>query len=62
MTALARITGRGVGPIRTGIEVSVLAIGWLLGGTVGVATVVFAIGIGPLVQRWLPACTVELDR
>lgn len=62
MTALARITGRGVGPIRTGIEVTVLAIGWLLGGTVGVATVVFAIGIGPLVQRWLPACTVELDR
>jgi hypothetical protein len=32
----------------------VLAIGWLLGGTVGVGTVLFAVGIGPLVQFFLP--------
>ena len=38
-----------------GNELSVLALGWLLGGTVGLGTVVFALGIGPLVQitlRW----------
>ncbi len=41
---------------RTGIEVSALAIGWLLGGTVGLGTILFAVSIGPLVQlslRWL---------
>uniref|UniRef100_UPI0039858D6F membrane protein YczE n=1 Tax=Mycolicibacterium mucogenicum TaxID=56689 RepID=UPI0039858D6F len=66
--------GAGMGPgprdglmtvrlVRTGIEVTVLATGWLLGGTVGVGTVVYALGIGPLVQlvlrctptRWLAA-------
>ena len=36
---------------RTGIEATVLVVGWLLGGTVGVATVLFAVSIGPLVRR-----------
>lgn len=36
---------------RTGIELIVLAIGWMLGGTVGLGTIVFAIAIGPLMQR-----------
>ena len=36
--------------VRTTIEVSVLAAGWLLGGTVGLGTLVFAFGIGPIVQ------------
>ena len=31
-----------------------LAVGWLLGGTVGVGTVVFALAIGPLAQMFLP--------
>jgi uncharacterized membrane protein YczE len=56
MTGLARRTGRPVGGIRTGLEVSVLSAGWLLGGTVGAGTVVFAFGIGPVVGvalRWL---------
>lgn len=56
MTGLARRTGRRVGGIRTGLEISVLATGWLLGGTVGAGTVVFALGIGPVVAvalRWL---------
>jgi uncharacterized membrane protein YczE len=46
---------------RTAVEASALAIGWAMGGTVGIGTLVFAFGIGPLVQaslahssRWLP--------
>jgi len=53
MTGLA---ARGVplGAARAGIELTVLVAGWLLGGTVGVATVAFALAIGPLVHRALP--------
>jgi hypothetical protein len=39
--------------VRTSIEATVLAVGWLLGGTVGVGTVVYAFGIGPLVQLFV---------
>jgi uncharacterized membrane protein YczE len=55
MTGLAR-RGWPVGVARGAIEVTVLVLGWLLGGTVGVGTLVFAFGIGPLVHvalRWL---------
>lgn len=54
MTGLVARTGRSVRLIRTGIEVSVLAVGWLLGGTVGVGTVLYALAIGPLVHVLLP--------
>jgi uncharacterized membrane protein YczE len=54
MTGLARRTGRSIRLTRTALEVTVLAVGWLLGGTVGIGTVVFALGIGPLVQIFLP--------
>lgn len=53
MTGLA---ARGVGSVRavrTAIELGALAVGWLLGGTVGIGTIVFALGIGPLVQHSL---------
>jgi uncharacterized membrane protein YczE len=50
MTGLVVRTGLSVRLIRTSIEASVLAAGWLLGGTVGVGTVLYAFGIGPLVQ------------
>jgi uncharacterized membrane protein YczE len=46
--------GINVGIARIGIEVSVLIIGWLMGGTVGIGTVVFAFGVGPLVAVFLP--------
>lgn len=46
MTGLNERTGIRVGRVRTGIEVFVLAIGWLLGGVVGVGTLLFAILIG----------------
>lgn len=54
MTGLARRSGRSIRLVRTGLEVTVLAVGWLLGGTVGIGTVLFAVAIGPLVQVSLP--------
>ena len=57
MTALAA-RGHTIRLVRTGIEATVLAIGWLLGGSVGVGTVVFALSIGPLVHRALPYFTI----
>jgi uncharacterized membrane protein YczE len=50
MTGLHLRFGWSIRRARTGIEVLVLAAGYLLGGTVGLGTVVFALGIGPLVQ------------
>jgi uncharacterized membrane protein YczE len=46
-------TGLSVRLVRTSIEATVLAVGWLLGGTVGVGTLLYAFGIGPLVQLFL---------
>lgn len=60
MTGLVRRTGWSLRLVRTGIEVSVLAVGWLLGGTVGIGTVVYALVIGHLVQFFLPRLTVRL--
>ena len=59
MTGLVKRTGGSVKVIRTGIEVAVLAAGWLLGGTVGVGTVLYAIAIGPIVHRTLPLFTIR---
>jgi uncharacterized membrane protein YczE len=46
--------------VRAGIELLVLGTGFLLGGTVGVGTVVYALAIGPLAQFFIPRCTVRL--
>ena len=54
MTGLHARTGWSLRGIRTVIELSVLAIGWALGGTVGVGTVLYALTIGPLIQLCLP--------
>lgn len=62
MTGLARRTGRSIRLCRTMIEVTVLGIGWLLGGAVGVGTVVYALAIGPLVQLLLPRFMVPETR
>jgi uncharacterized membrane protein YczE len=53
MTGLAA-RGRSIRVVRTGIEVTVLATGWLLGGTVGVGTVLYALAIGPLAHVFVP--------
>ena len=46
--------GYSIRVVRTGIELTVLATGWLLGGTVGVGTVVYALGIGPIAHVAIP--------
>jgi len=58
MTGLAK-RGLNIGLVRTGLELTVLVLGWLLGGTVGFGTVAFAFGIGPLIAYFLPRMTVD---
>lgn len=53
MTGVAK-RGPSIRLTRAVIEIAVLTVGWLLGGTFGVGTVVFAFGIGPLVQWFMP--------
>ncbi|WP_454048340.1 membrane protein YczE [Cellulomonas sp. Marseille-Q8402] len=60
MTGLVARTGWPVGPVRIAIEVTVVVVGWLLGGTVGLATVAYALGIGPLIHVLLPRLTVPV--
>lgn len=60
MTGLSRVTGRSIRLMRTGIEVVVVTVGWLLGGVLGWATLAFALTIGPLVQAFLPYTIVDL--
>ena len=57
MTGLAA-RGHSIRVMRTTIEVGVLAIGWLLGGTVGVGTVLYAVSIGPLAHYFIPRLSV----
>jgi len=61
MTGLAARSGRSLRLIRTGIELVVLIIGFLLGGTVGIGTVAYALAIGPLVQFFLRWTAVRLE-
>ncbi len=51
------IAARGISLrlVRTTVEISVLALGWLLGGTVGVGTVMYALSIGPITHVTIPA-------
>jgi uncharacterized membrane protein YczE len=58
MTGLVRRTGGPLGPIRTAIEVTVVVTGWLLGGTLGVVTVLYALSIGAMVHVLLPRFAV----
>jgi uncharacterized membrane protein YczE len=53
MTGLAA-RGHSIRVVRTGIELTVLVTGWLLGGTVGVGTVLYALAIGPLAHVFVP--------
>ena len=64
MTGIAR-RGPSIRLTRALIEITVLTAGWILGGTLGIGTLIFALAIGPLVQYFLPrlslASTVEID-
>jgi uncharacterized membrane protein YczE len=62
MTGLVARRGGSIRLIRTGIELAVLAVGWLLGGTVGIGTIVYAAGIGPLAHRFIPLFSRGLQR
>jgi uncharacterized membrane protein YczE len=61
MTGVSARTGLALRLVRTGIEVTVLAAGWLLGGTVGLGTVLYALAIGPLTQVFLRVTVVPDD-
>jgi uncharacterized membrane protein YczE len=61
MTGLARRTGLSLRLVRTGLEVGVILLGLALGGAVGPGPVLYALAIGPLTQRWLPAWTVPVS-
>ncbi|SFR03702.1 MULTISPECIES: YczE/YyaS/YitT family protein [unclassified Enterobacter] len=54
MTGINARTGWSVRTVRTAIEVTVLLLGWAMGGTFGVGTVLYALTIGPLIQLCLP--------
>ncbi|GAB2824700.1 membrane protein YczE [Lentzea nigeriaca] len=57
VTGFCRRTGLSLRLTRTVIELVVLGTGWLLGGTVGVGTILYAVSIGPLSQLFLPGLT-----
>ncbi|WP_445276216.1 membrane protein YczE [Streptomyces noursei] len=59
MTGLHRRTGRPVRLVRTCIELTVLAVGFALGGSLGIGTVVYALAIGPLAQFFLRRFAIE---
>lgn len=61
MTSLHRRSGLPIGLVRTGLEVTVVIVGLILGGVFGVATLAYAVLIGPLVQVLLPRFIVDLD-
>ncbi|MFI6108866.1 YitT family protein [Streptomyces sp. NPDC051310] len=58
MTGLHRLTGRSLRLIRTTIELTVVLTGFLLGGSLGIGTVLYALAIGPLAQFFLRVFTV----
>ncbi|NEN04847.1 membrane protein [Diaminobutyricibacter tongyongensis] len=60
MTGLHARTGWPIWSVRTGIEVTVLIIGWILGGNLGVGTLAFALLIGPLCSLTLPLFAIRL--
>jgi uncharacterized membrane protein YczE len=57
MTGLAA-RGHSIRLVRASIELTVLAIGWLLGGTVGPGTLLYAVAIGPLVHYFIPRLSI----
>jgi len=61
MTGVVRRTGLSVALVRTTLEVTVLLVGWLMGGPVGVGTAAYALAIGPIVHVLLPRLTIRLE-
>lgn len=61
MTGIARRTGWSLRTVRTGLEVAVVVLGLLCGGSIGLGTLLFAVSIGPLAQAMLPGFLVPLE-
>ena len=59
-TGVVRLTGWEVRWVRMGIEAVVLAFGWMLGGAVGVGTILYTLSTGPLMQLFLPMFTLRV--
>ena len=57
-TAIAA-KGYSMRVVRTGVEAATLVVGFLLGGTVGVGTVLYAVGMGPITHRTIPALAID---
>lgn len=58
-TGGVRVTGWEVRRVRTVIEITVLALGWILGGTIGVGTVLYALTTGPLLQIFMSMFEIQ---
>ncbi len=53
MVGLQKLTNFPIAAVRATLEISVVSVGWYLGGTVGIGTILFAFGIGPCVALGL---------
>ena len=62
MTGLSRITGIPMAYVRNGLEISAVSIGWLLGGTAGIGTLIFAIMIGPVIVAYMYLLKAIFDK
>ena len=60
MTALTRITKKPVKLVRTTIEICALVCGWLLGGYVGIGTIITAIVLGYIIQLWCKILKLDI--
>lgn len=61
MTGLHRVTGRPIWQVRVALELAVVTIGWILGGTVGIGTIAFAVFIGSVCQYFMRIFNIPLD-
>ena len=59
MAAIVKRSGKPVWLVRTAIEITVLIGGWMLGGTIGLGTVIFALGIGPVAHVLMPRFALD---
>ena len=62
MTGLSRITGIPMAYVRNGLEISAVSTGWLLGGTAGIGTLIFAIMIGPVIVAYMYLLKAIFDK
>ena len=62
MTGLQELTDLPIAWVRSGIELSVIIIGWILGGIFGIGTLLFALGIGPSVAASIYLLNTTLSR